>query len=324
MAVLKCEDGFENLPDKTYFLTKMLLNSSRLKNYDYIIKMDDDTEFNIQHHTLVEMDFFKEERNYIGPRLLTSEPTEHDYHFGKCTNDMELNITPFELKEKLSWGSGYFYILSRRSLTIINGCINENPSILKDFLYEDMMVGKILSENEINYDLYFSNNIITDLKRPRMTSLSRLIIQQQMPETSYTRIGFMPKSISRIKKVTFNFNKTEDANNDDDELSEKIKKEVSINQELDKKIKELSQKLNDNSKINNNSNNNNNTNNNSKINNTNNNNNSKINNTNNNNNSKISNTNIRNNNISNDTKTIPNPIMIRNARKITGKMTIRR
>jgi hypothetical protein len=312
MAVLKCEDGFENLTNKTYYLTKMILSSSRLRNYDYIIKMDDDTEFNMQHNNLSDMDFFKEERNYIGPKLLVSEPMEHDYHFGKCTNDIELNITPFELKEKLSWGSGFFYILSRQAITIINGCITADPSILKDFLYEDMMVGKILSENDINYELFLSNYIITDLKRPRTNSLNKLIIQQQQTsDTSYSRMSFMPKSISRIKKVTFNFNKTEDTNNIDDELSEKIKKEVNINQELDKKIKELSQKLNGASNTRNNNITNNNINNNT-------NNNKQIN------SSSKQNTNSKQNINTNESRRIPNPIITKNAKKISGKMMIRR
>lgn len=290
MAVLKCGDDFENLTNKTYFLIKMILNSSRLKKYDYIIKMDDDTEFNIKYNNLVEMDFFSGNINYAGPKLLTSEPMEHDYHFGKCSNNMELNISPFELKEKLSWGSGYFYILSRHSLITIDDYVTNNPSILTDFLYEDMMVGKILYENNIIYEVNFSNNIITDLKRPRTTSLNKLIIQQQTSDLTFTKISSFQKSVGKIKKVSFNFNKPEIINNDDDELNEKIKKEVIVNQELDRKIRELTKKLNNNDLENN------------------------------------INNNLKNNtknNIYTDTKKLANPIMTKNSKRITGKMMIK-
>ena len=313
MVVLKCEDDFEHLPNKTYFLTKIILNSSRLKNYDYIIKMDDDTEFNINCNNLIEMietnvtNVPKENIHYIGPRLFTSEPTEHDYHFGKCTNNIELNITPFELKEKLSWGCGFFYILSRHALTIINGCITNNLSILQDFLYEDMMIGKIMSENEIKYETLFTNNVITDLKRPRTSSINKLFIEQGM-DSNYRKISYMGKSMSKIKKVTINFNKTENMNNYDDNLSDKIKTEINTNRELDKKIKELSHKLNNNTNTNTNTNINTNTNSNRP------------------NNTRIINTNTNTNANTNATviKKQSNPIIMKSSKKNTSKIMIRR
>ena len=313
MVVLKCEDDFEHLPNKTYFLTKIILNSSRLKNYDYIIKMDDDTEFNINYNTLIGMDVFKENTHYTGPLLLTSNPTEHDYHFGKCTNNMELNITPYELKEKLSWGSGFFYILSRHAITIINGCITNNNSILQDFLYEDMMIGKIMSENDIKYETLFSNNVITDLKRPRTSSLNKIFIEQQAVASNYTKISYMTKSMSRIKKVTVNFNKTENINNQDDNLSDNIKKEINTNRELDKKIKELSYKLN-------NTNNNNITNNNNNLNNIN-------NNANNINNTNAKTINSKTNNTSSNISIIKKastPIIIKSSKKNNSRIMIKK
>ena len=300
MAVLKCNDNFESLSTKTYYLFKMILNSSRLKDYDYIIKMDDDTEFNVSLSNLNNLHIFDNKNHYIGPNLLVSEPMEHNYHFGKCYDDMELNITPFELKEKLSWGMGFFYILSREAIQIAHDYITENDNILNDFLYEDMMIGKIMKENNIEYLEYFTRNIITDLKKPRISSLNSLI-NNNNNQITYNKISYMPKTISKIRKVTFNFNKNE--NNDenkniDDELSEKIKKEVTINQELDKKIRELSEKVNN--SINNKS----------------------INSINN------KSSNLKNNNINKlsqnpDIKMIKNPILNKSAKKINTKIIMK-
>jgi hypothetical protein len=239
MAVLKCKDEFEFLSYKTYYLTKMLLTSSRLKKYDYVIKMDDDTEFNINCSNLSTSNIFTNNTHYCGPKLLVSEPMEHDYHFGKCTVNMDLNITPFKLNEKLSWGIGHFYILSKFAIKLINDHITKNINILDEFLYEDMLVGKILNDNNINYIQCLNRNIITDLKRPRTNSINTLLYNNNDDNNViYTKFNNSIKGINKIKTVTFNLNK-----NPYENTITNIDEELRINAELDKKLKELNNKM---------------------------------------------------------------------------------
>lgn len=228
MAVLQCDDNFESLTTKTYMLFKMILTSSRLQDYDYIIKIDDDTEFNIPASQLI----FQEDYLYFGPRLIKSEPKEHNYHFGKCSEDSELNLQPYDLTTYLEWGIGYFYVLHRKALQIFCDSIDENKDLLTNFLYEDMLVGKIMNDNNIQYFECFTRNVTTDLSRPRKTSITLVV---------NNKINFIPKSVSKIKKVSFN----SDANiNIIDNLEDKLNSELSINRELDKKIRELTEKIN--------------------------------------------------------------------------------
>lgn len=234
MAVLKCEDNFESLTKKTHMLFKMILTSSRLQNYEYIIKMDDDTELNLSCSQLV----FPDNLLYGGPRLIKSEPKEHNYHFGKCSEESEFNMTPYELKTELSWGAGYCYILHRNVIEMICLAIEKDDKILNEYLYEDMMVGKIISTSNISYIEFLTRNIITDLSRPRKTSITQIITN---------KINFIPKSTSKIKRVSFNtgLNTVSDINY----LEDKLNSELSLNRELDKKIRELSEKVNKNNNI---------------------------------------------------------------------------
>ncbi len=241
IITLKCNDNFENLPEKTYSLFKCLLKDEEFQNYDYFIKMDDDTELSINYETFINLDILKKNHDYIGVKKIKSEACEHNYHFGKCDNN-NLNNQSFILESPMIWGAGFFYILSKNGIKLICQEI-ETYNLLKEYLYEDMLIGKIFYENDIEFIEGFQNFVITDLHRPRKTSISSIIQQ--------TYSSNLSKTISKIKKVSFN--KTQINNNIayedneiDNEIEKKIKQEVLINTELNKKIFELNNKISDN------------------------------------------------------------------------------
>ena len=126
----------------------MFLLEEEFKDYDYLIKMDDDTELNINYFQLCEHPIFTQYCDYIGPRKNTIETIDCILQYGKCSEDCPLNYTPYQIKYNITYGCGFFYILSKNACQIILTCIlNNDPK--PDFLFEDMMIGKILFDNEI-------------------------------------------------------------------------------------------------------------------------------------------------------------------------------
>lgn len=247
---VKCEDNFESLPKKTYFMLKVFLGCEEFNDYEYIIKMDDDTELNIRHEQLLASELLNKKFDYMGHKLIKSNPMPHNYHFGKCSDNL-LNLKPFELNEHVTWGTGYFYILSRKSADLICSVIDDSQDILTENLYEDMMVGRILINNDIEFMEVLPNYIITDLQRPRRTSVNILLgTIQSTVNNSTAKVSFMP-SLSKMKRVTFSVNRGNPDNEGhvlEDDLNDKIKKEVNMNRELDNRIKELSNKIEKNTK----------------------------------------------------------------------------
>ena len=232
--VLKCDDNFEGLPKKTYLMLKTFMECDSFSDYDYIIKMDDDTEFNFTLNELLNSNLL--EGDYIGAKLISSEAQEHNYHFGKCSN-IELNYTPYKLGIDLSWGAGYFYILSRKAIKVICEDIEGYEQLLTDNLYEDMMIGYILTNNNIEFKELFNKAVTTNLPRPRRLSINTNI---NTFTQNFNKISFNPK-MSRIKKVTYAINKN--SINCIDDIDDKIKKEVLINTELNKRINEMAKQI---------------------------------------------------------------------------------
>jgi hypothetical protein len=222
---LNCNDSFEYLVNKTNLLLNVFL--LEFSDYDYLIKMDDDTEINIDHDTLSNLDIWN--NDYMGHKLIKSEPKEHNYHFGKC-NDNALNIKPYDLEIDLSWGAGYFYILSRTIIKTLCEDIKNYPDLLNENLYEDMLIGYMMLNNNINFIEVLTYDIITNLNRPRMTSITNLL------SANINKVMYNNNS-KKIKKISINYNKSEN------DVDEKLKRELSISDELTKKIEELQQKV---------------------------------------------------------------------------------
>ena len=241
---VKCEDNFESLPKKTYYMLKVFLGCEEFNDYEHIIKIDDDTELNIRYEQLETTELFNKNLNYMGHRLIKSGPMPHNYHFGKCADNL-LNLKPFELNEHTNWGAGYLYILSRKASDIICSVLDDSPDILTENMYEDMMVGRILINNDIEFTEILPHNIVTDLPRPRRTSINILLgtIPSALSGSTTAKVSHIP-STSRMKKVTFSVNRgNTEENTYEEDINDKIKKEVNMNRELDNRIKELSGKI---------------------------------------------------------------------------------
>lgn len=214
-AKLKCSDFFEHLPEKTYMMLNMFKNATELQEYSHLIKMDDDTEINIIPNEFTTFLDSLDNYDYCGHRLINSDIMFHNYHFGKCMDD-KLNQQPYELKTPLSWGAGYFYILSRKSVDLIYDEITENPNTLTEQLYEDMMVGTILSKNKINFIELLNNNIVTGYPRPRTSSIT-----SQLTINTRQNYNYLSRNIiSKTKKVNMNYNKNREFNTSVDENDE--------------------------------------------------------------------------------------------------------
>ncbi len=206
VVVLNCPDTFEKLPFKTYCLLSMFLQDSKYSDFDYIIKLDDDTEFNMTFQRFCGLDFIADDKyDYMGSKKIISGNTEHNYHFGKCSDNSQLNYTTYRIKDTETWLMGCCYVLSKYACEIISTCISNNNLILKNNLYEDMMVGNILTTNEIEPFECFMSNIITDQKRPRVNSLVLLPSKSgggQVASGANRRFGGIKKvSLSTMKNL---------------------------------------------------------------------------------------------------------------------------
>ncbi len=224
---LNCNDSFDYLVNKTNLLLNVFLKE--FSNYDYLIKMDDDTELNLDYDALLNLNILN--NDYMGHKLIKSVPQNHDYHFGKCDN-LILNSKPYELEIELSWGAGYFYILSKNTIETICDDIKNYPDLINENLYEDMLIGYIMLNNNIEFHEILTYEIITNLPRPRITSITNLLM------INPNKIIYN-KNSKKIKKISFNYNKS-DTN---DDVDEKIKEELDINNNLNRKIEELQDKI---------------------------------------------------------------------------------
>jgi hypothetical protein len=209
---LRCKDNFEDLPFKTYALLKMFLNEEKFSDYDYLIKMDDDTEINITYDSFIKSNFF--ENDYFGQQIIKSKPMLHNYHYGKCLSN-ELNLKPYDLEIDLSWGAGYFYVLSRKAINLIVEDINGYSDLLSENLYEDMMIGYIMTNNNIEFVEMNSKYITTNLPRPRILSIQI--------NSNTNKIYANVSSVNKIKKIVYNYDKNSD------DIDEKLQREVEIN-----------------------------------------------------------------------------------------------
>ncbi len=232
---IKCKDNFENLSTKTYYLLQLFNTYKDFIDYDYIIKMDDDTELNLKCEQLLTGDFFQKNLDYMGHKLIKSPAIPHNYHFGKCEDNI-LNLKPFELNSDLNWGCGYFYILSKKAVDIICGVLEDHEEIIQEFLYEDMMVGKLMQENQIEFNEILRFVVQTDLPRPRKNSLSLLSVNKpSAPKVVHT-------GLSKMRKVVVNVGSNINNENNEqinDENSDKLNMDIKNNRELDKKVKEI-------------------------------------------------------------------------------------
>lgn len=149
-----CEEIYENLPKKVLLAYEYLYHNT---DYDYIIKIDDDTIIN---NTILKEFIDKKFYNldYIGFCVNAGNTMNRKWHFGKC-KDPVLNKTIYSKEIIGSWcGGGYGYVLSRNAISKL--LEKNNYKNIYNELYEDKAVGDALRLSGIKP----SYEILPDLK----------------------------------------------------------------------------------------------------------------------------------------------------------------
>lgn len=141
ILTVNCEECYENLPKKTLMAYKYLYNNF---DYDYILKIDDDTMINIPIlEKFIENKFLN--LDYLGGKA--GGHVDIKWHFGKCKNP-ELNNKKYWNGYNGYWcGGGFGYILSRPSISIL--LREDNYKYICEEIYEDKAIGDILRKHDI-------------------------------------------------------------------------------------------------------------------------------------------------------------------------------
>lgn len=149
--IVNCDECYENLPKKVLLAYEYLYNNT---NYDYIIKMDDDTIINENKlQEMIDNRFYN--LDYIGSKA--GGGVDKKWHFGKCKNK-KLNNKPYWNKYIGDWcGGGFGYILSRSSISLLIKA--ENYKYIWNEIYEDKAIGDILRKENIKPQFEFLPNL---------------------------------------------------------------------------------------------------------------------------------------------------------------------
>lgn len=135
--LLPCEDGYEDLTQKTKEMLKWWLNE--YPHLDYIFKTDDDVSFNFEklHELAVKVCYRKQD--YAGYTVDIKRPHMSSYHKGRTNKKLpEVRMLPCQYCA----GGGYF--LSRKAAELVVDNIDKHGNI-----YEDYSVGYTLNKLNI-------------------------------------------------------------------------------------------------------------------------------------------------------------------------------
>jgi len=151
---LKCGDTYDLLPEKIINMIKSILLLDSFKNVTHIIKIDD-------NDAIINKNIIKKIPNistvdYGGQRIYgyglpyNTFKGNKSWHFNKCPK----NSTWFNRKYKgpyTAWADGACgYILSRKSMDLIDKSVNDLNSIKTKHIFEDLMIALILYNNKIH------------------------------------------------------------------------------------------------------------------------------------------------------------------------------
>lgn len=139
---LKCNDGYDYLPEKIILMTNAVLNINKFKNISHILKIDDDIIINddIKLNNIKDVD-------YGGVSI--HKKVKRNYHFNKVNNNSYWNNRPYQGKYTDYCNGGCGYILSRKSMEIISKYKNNLQNIRKNHIYEDLMISLFLEKKSI-------------------------------------------------------------------------------------------------------------------------------------------------------------------------------
>lgn len=148
---VNCEEKYENLPLKTYFILEHFLQT----DHSRMAKMDDDTyiDFNL-------FDINSYTKDYTGMFLRYPTDTKSSiYHWYKIhTPEYNIPKKTFDL----NYAQGSCYFLNKKAATI---CYNKGQSFFNNtpetYLGEDTKIGMCLNQEDITkQDLMFNENLM--------------------------------------------------------------------------------------------------------------------------------------------------------------------
>ena len=143
---VKTPDNYESLSMKVFKAFEFFLCCS---DYKGVMKLDDDCWIsNINgFRSIIERLEGSCLNDYMG--RINSAAMGRTWHFDKCELP-SLNRAPYSLMNQTRYcAGGYGYYLSRRSLNILFEHIYKYPGVFDGELYEDVLIGKLLSYYQI-------------------------------------------------------------------------------------------------------------------------------------------------------------------------------
>ena len=155
---LKCNDGYEGLPEKMVLMIEFVLYSTFFSDITHILKIDDhDNVFTAKNiEKLYSLEELKK-HHYIGQKLNTRTlyPWQwcdgNKYHIGKVSTKSYW-YDKYYSGGYLPWlDGGCSYILSKTALKCINHWYNSSniEELRRKEIFEDVMMGKILYHHNI-------------------------------------------------------------------------------------------------------------------------------------------------------------------------------
>jgi len=150
---LKCSDLYDGLPEKIIVMIEQVLHNPEFNHITHIIKIDDhDNYFNDE--TIKNLYSYHElkQYNYLGQKKnCWNNHTTGNYHFGKVPENSYWYDRVADISNVTYFDGGCSYILSRKAMEIINRNYNSSNinKLRKEEIYEDLMIGKILQNNNI-------------------------------------------------------------------------------------------------------------------------------------------------------------------------------
>lgn len=153
---LKCNDTYDFLPIKVLLMIKAIIKLNIFKDVTHIFKIDDhDTRFNenidqklIDILNISNIDYGGQKVIY--PNKNGKISGDRKWHFNKVPKDSFWDNKMYKGPYN-SWAlGGYGYILSRKSMRLINNYYDKNKNnIIKNHIYEDLMISSILVKYNI-------------------------------------------------------------------------------------------------------------------------------------------------------------------------------
>lgn len=145
---LKCIDTYDGLSEKMMTAFDFILNSGIFKSLTHVFKADDhDTLFTTKQIEDIQVKYKDEleTHDYIGQNLIPYGKISRTYHYKKVPITSKWHNKPFLGDYTAYLGGGETYILSKKALE----CLVPNMKEYENFIYEDLMMGTILSRYDI-------------------------------------------------------------------------------------------------------------------------------------------------------------------------------